>query len=101
MNSALAREIAINFERICVMEQRQFITMRLDRQGTVPGELMDYAVAVDAFNAAFDDHISFEKFYTSSLDHKTRDNALVLDKKHEALKEKFLHVRRVLLRIRT
>lgn len=98
---ALQQEIDRNFERVCVMEQRQFITMKLDRQVDVPEPLLDYARAVDAFNAAFDDHKAFEAFYTSGLDNRTRVNALILDQKHDILREKFLDARRILFRIRT
>jgi hypothetical protein len=99
--SALQAEIDRNFERVCVMEQRQFITMKLDRHGDVPEAFLEYARAVEAFNVAFDDHKAFEIFYSSGLDKKTRANALILDEKHDILNEKFLDVRRVLLRIRT
>jgi hypothetical protein len=99
--SALQQEVDRNFERVCVMEQRQFITMKLDRQGDVPESLREYVGVVEAFNAAFDDHKAFEVFYSSGLDKKTRENALILDKKHDTLREKFLDVRRVLFRIRT
>jgi hypothetical protein len=101
MNGAILTEIDRNFERVCVMDQRQFITMKLDRQGDVPEKFLPYAQAVEEFNGAFDEHKSFELFYSSNLDHKTRENALVLDKKHDVLREKFLHVRRVLFRFRT
>ena len=100
-SSVLQQEIDRNFERACVMEQRGFITMKLDRLGDVPEELRGYARAVDVFNAAFDDHKDFEAFYSSGLDKRTRANALILDQKHETLREKFLDVRRVLFRIRT
>jgi len=99
--SPLQQEIERNFERVCVMEQRQFITMKLDRQGDVPEAFLEYARAVEAFNAAFDDHKAFEVSYSSGLDSKTRENASILDQKHEVLREKFLDVRRVLFRIRT
>ena len=101
MKGAFQKELDVNFERVCVMEQRQFITMKLDRQGDVPEEFRDYVEAVEAFNRAFDDHREFETFYSLSLDRKTRENAIILDKKYEILREKFLHVRRILFRIRT
>ena len=97
----LQQEIERNFERVCVMAQRGFITLKLDRQGDVPEAFLEYARGVEAFNIAFDDHKVFEAFYSSALDHKTRANALILDEKHDILKEKFLDVRRVLFRIRT
>ena len=97
----LQQEIERNFERVCVMDQRGFITMKLDRQGDEPEVFLEYAQAVEVFNRTFDDHKAFEAFYSSALDHKTRANALILDEKHDILKEKFLDVRRVLFRIRT
>lgn len=97
----LCQEIDRNFERMCVMDQRQFITMKFDRQGDAPEELTEYAAAMEGFNAAFDDHKAYEIFYSSSLDHRTRENAAILDKKYELLREKFLHARRILFRIRT
>jgi hypothetical protein len=96
MKTSLEKELAINFERVCVMEQRQFITMKLERQDDVPSEFMEYAGAVDAFNAAFDDHKAFETFYSSDLAHKTRENALILEKKYDFLQEKFHSVRKIL-----
>ena len=101
MIPGLREELDINFERVCVMEQRQFITMKLERRGDVPEAFLEYAGAVEAFNAAFDDHKAFEMFYASHLDKKTRENAVILDEKYEILREKFLHVRRILFRIRT
>lgn len=94
-------QIDRNFERVCVMDQRQFITMKLDLYEDLPEELAEYAGAVAAFNAAFDAHKSFEMFYTADMAHKTRENALLLDQKNDDLREKFLHVRRILFRIRT
>jgi hypothetical protein len=99
--SWLQQEIERNFERLCVMEQRQFITMKFDRQGDVPEAFLEYARAVEAFNTAFDDHRAFETFYSSGLDKKMRANALILDEKNDILNEKFLDVRRALLCIRT
>lgn len=101
MTDAFAQEFSRNFERVCVMEQRQFITMKLDRKADVPEKFTEYAGAVDAFNAAFDDHKAFETYYSMSLAHKTRDNAAVLDQKYDTLTEKFRHVRRILFRLRT
>ncbi len=93
----LSQELKTNFERVCVMEQRQFITMKLERKGDVPADLLEYATAVDEFNAAFDDHNTFEAFYSSSIDHKTRENALILDQKYDLLNEKFQKARKIII----
>ena len=100
MTGPLSKEIAINFERVCVMEQRQFMTMKLERQGDVPEECAAYACAVEEFNAAFDDHRTFEKYYLSDLDQRTRANAVILDEKYEVLKQKFIVLKPLIIQVK-
>jgi hypothetical protein len=86
-----------DLEKVFVMEQRGFITMRLAGVALPPDGLEEYSRVVATFNAAFDEHRSFELLYTSSVEHKTRENALVLDAKYERLNETFKLLKPVIL----
>jgi len=98
MDPQFLEELDRNFERVCVMEQRQFITMKLEREADVPSQYLEYARAVEEFNAAFDDHKAFETSYCLSLENRTRANAVILDQKNDMLQQKFLKVRKLLAR---
>ncbi len=93
----LKQEIDLNLERVYVMEQRQFVSMKLERTAEVPSYLEEYGVAVDAFNKAFDDHAAFQSAYSSCIENKTRPNALILDEKHDDVDQKFLQLKPLIL----
>ena len=86
---AFRQEMARNLQRVQVMEQRQIVSRKMDLATTVPPEFERYAQAVRAFNAAFDEHQRFQAEYASSMDHKTRANALILDRKYETMMAAF------------
>ncbi len=94
------QEVERNLERIYVMEQRQFISMRLEQSERYPEGFVAYQAAVAAFNSAFDEHKACEDGYAADLALRTRDKALVLDKKHSFLVEKFQDLKPVVLAAR-
>lgn len=97
---ALLQQIDRNLERVMVMEQRQFITMRLEAAEAYPCALLGYADAVRSFNEAFDEHHACAKVYAAELDARTRAGALVLDGKHEALRQEFARLKPLVLAAR-
>ncbi len=94
------QEVDRNLERIYVMEQRQFISMKLDLNERYPDGLATYVTAVKAFNAAFDAHQALEGQYSLDLSLQTRDNALALEEKHATLTERFLELKPFVLAAR-
>jgi len=96
---ALLEEINSNLERYYVIDQRQFITMDFEMGvweearhfsgAQFPGEILDYAAALEDFNRVFADCQAFEVTYSASIDNKTLETAKVLHAKKEALEEKF------------
>lgn len=98
--SSCLLEINRNLERIYVMEQRQFISLRLDLDETYPEGLSAYVAAVKAFNVAFDEHKACEGRYSADISRQTRDKALVLEEAHSLLTERFLALKPVVLAAR-
>lgn len=94
----LWHEMNANMERYYVIDQRQFITAPFEMGAwdeaerfsgqKFPLEVLDYAVALEEFNAALADVQLFEGKYLSSLEHKTLENAQILHDKKEALELK-------------
>jgi hypothetical protein len=95
----LLSEINSNLERYYVIDQRQFITMDFEMSAweearhfsgvQYPGDVLDYASALEDFNRAFADCRAFEVTYSASIDNKTLETAKVLHAKKEAIEEKF------------
>ena len=100
---ALWNEINTNLERFYVIDQQGFIscefeTQALDELRNIPGtklqeELTSYAALMDDFNAAFHDCRAFEKEYSSAMEHKTIENARILEAKKDALEERLHDIR--------
>lgn len=91
------KEIESNLERVYVMEQRSIVSRKLDLTLPVPYGFESYAQCVKAFNTAFDDHQTFKAIYDASLEHKNHANAVILEKKHEIMLEKFNLLKSVIL----
>ena len=83
------KEIESNLERVYVMEQRRIISRKLDLTAPVPCGFEGYAQCVQDFNTAFDEHRDCKALYDSSLDQQDHAHAVVLDRKYEAMTEKF------------
>jgi hypothetical protein len=99
---SLLNEINSNLEKYYVIDQRQFITMDFEMSAweearhfsgsQFPGEVLDYASALEDFNRTFADCRALEETYSSSIDNKTLEAAKVLHAKKEAVEEKFRSV---------
>ena len=86
---AFRQEMARNLQCVQVMEQRRIVSRKMDLATTVPPGFERYAQVVRAFNTAFDEHQRFQAEYASNMDHKTRANALILDRKYENMMAAF------------
>jgi hypothetical protein len=96
-------EINRNLEKYYVVEQRQFIADPFESEvfdrlearlaEIFSGEFTDYGMAVRAFNQEYLAVKAYEAFYASSADRKTREHALVLHEKQEALERIFVECR--------
>ena len=90
ISKPFAKLIERNFEKFCVMEQRGFFTMKFEIPASVPPSLKLYADMLKAFNQDLDDHQSCQAAYTAGFEGRTRETALILDEKHEAVRERFI-----------
>ncbi len=96
-----------NLERYYVSEQRRFITDAFEIQVleaaqtylviNFPEEVISYADAVIDFNATLKDVKDLEAVYISNLAHKTRENAERLHSKKEALEQKMLRMKPIIV----
>ena len=90
-------EINTNLERFYVISQREFISSAFDLQAwdeaklysgfIFPTEVLKCAAILENFNRTFAEMRTFEEFYSSSIDNKTRANAEILHAKKEQLEE--------------
>ena len=100
ISKPLAKLIERNFEKFCVMEQRGFFTMKFEIPASVPPSLRPYVDMLKAFNQDFDDHQSCQVAYAAGFQNKTRAAALVLDEKHDAVREKFLSLKPWMMKVK-
>jgi len=94
----LWNEMNVNLERFYVISQRQFIASAFNLDAweeavafsgfVFPQEVHKYAEVLADFNCAFVEVRTFEEFYSSSIDNKTRVNAELLHARQERLEEK-------------